>query len=97
MEAAIHFGAKEVYFVGVDLAYPASGASHAKGTMDYNVANVERMKQVVGVHDQIVYSTAVFSAYRKGIEERIQDTPQITYYNMSNCGSRIAGTIELSE
>lgn len=97
MEAAIHFGAKEVYFVGVDLAYPASGASHAKGTMDCKVANVEKMQQVVGVHDQIVYSTVVFNSYRKGIEDRIQDTPQITYYNMSNCGSRIAGTIELSE
>ena len=97
LEAAIQFDAKNIYLVGVDLAYPASGVSHAKGTMDYKVGSVENMEAVVGVHDQTVYSSAVFNTYRKGIEGRIQQTPQITYYNMSNCGSRIKGTIEIPE
>ena len=97
METAIKFGAQSVYLVGVDLAYPSTGMTHAKGTMDCSVKNVENMEQVEGVNNQTVYSNNVFDTYRKNIEKKISNTPQIQYYNMSRIGSRIAGTIEITD
>ena len=48
IEAAVRFGAKKIYLVGVDLAYP-NGLSHAEGTMDRTVKSTEDMLPVKGV------------------------------------------------
>lgn len=93
IEAAIRFGGRSIYLVGVDLAYP-NGVSHAEGTMDRTVKGMADMLPVKGVGGFTVYADSMFIAYRKWIEDRIALTPQITYYNMSRIGAKIAGTEE---
>ncbi len=93
MEAAIRFGAEKIYLAGVDLAYP-KGLSHAEGTMDRAVVTTEGMMPVEGVGETIVYADRQFISYRQWIEQRIELTPWITYYNLSHIGARIAGTRE---
>ena len=93
MEAAIRFGAEKIYLVGVDLAYP-QGLSHAEGTMDRAVVKTEGMIPVAGVGETTVYSDRLFISYLQWIEQRIEQAPWITYYNMSPIGARIAGTRE---
>lgn len=90
IEIAIEFGAENIYLVGVDLAYP-NGVSHATGTMDRSNKNLSNLIQVEGVNGQMVYSERVFEIYRKWMEDRIEGTPHITYYNMSRIGAKIAG------
>lgn len=94
IEAAVRFGAKSIYLVGVDLAYP-KGVSHAEGTMDRAVKNTEDMLRVEGAGGMPVYADTMFILYRKWIEAKIAMTPDITYYNMSHIGARIAGTREI--
>ncbi len=94
IEAAIRFGAGSIYLVGVDLAYP-NGVSHAEGTMDRTVKGTADMLPVEGVGGTVVYADSMFIAYRRWIEDRIALTPQITYYNMSRIGAKIAGTKEV--
>ncbi len=91
MEAAIRFGAEKIYLAGVDLAYP-QGLSHAEGTMDRAVMKTEGMISVEGVGGRTVHSDRLFISYRQWIEQRIESTPWITYYNLSHIGARIAGT-----
>lgn len=93
IEAAVRFGARNIYLVGVDLAYP-KGVSHAEGLMDRTVKNTEDMLPVEGVGGLPVYADTMFILYRKWIEDKIALTPDITYYNMSHVGARIAGTRE---
>ncbi len=96
MEAAVRFGARRVYLVGVDLAFPG-GFTHAEGTMDRKQKNLDNLDPVEGVGGKTVYADKVFSIYRKQIERRIAQTPQVEWHNMSRVGARIAGTIEVSE
>ncbi len=93
IEAAVRFGARRIYLVGVDLAYP-KGVSHAEGLMDRTEKNTEDMLPVEGVGGLPVYADTMFILYRKWIEDKIALTPDITYYNMSRVGARIAGTQE---
>lgn len=90
IEAAIRFGAKKIYLVGVDLAYP-QGISHALGTIDRRVKDVEKMIPVENVNGEIVYTEPNFKLYKENIEKRIQETPDIIYYNMSKIGIKIKG------
>ena len=90
IEAAIRFGAEQIYLVGTDLAYP-NGVSHATGTMDRSKKSMEDMIPVEGIGNQTVYTTRAFIIYREWIENRIAETPQISYYNMSHIGAKIAG------
>ena len=94
IEAAIRFGAERIYLVGADLAYP-NGISHATGTMDRCKKSMDNMIPVEGVGNQTVYTTRVFIIYREWIEERIAETPNINYYNMSSIGAKIHGAEEL--
>lgn len=96
LEFAIHFGARKIYFVGVDLAYPA-GVSHAIDTMDFSVRNTEGMSLICGVNGSLVYADRIFISYREWIEKRIAQTKEIVYYNMSTKGAHIEGTIAGSE
>lgn len=96
VEVAIRFHAKAVYLVGVDLAYP-DGISHASDTMDRKVKTLDGMQQICGVMGQTVYATHIFCTYRRWLEAHISHYPQITWYNLSTKGAKIAGTIEIGE
>lgn len=90
IEAAIRFGAEKIYLIGVDLAFPG-GISHASGTMDREQKNTENMRSVEDVNGNMVYTQSNFTHYREWIESRIEETPQIIYYNMSKIGAKIKG------
>lgn len=62
--------------------------------MDRTVVKTEGMMHVEGVGKTTVYSDRLFISYHQWIEQRIEQTPWITYYNMSHIGARIAGTRE---
>lgn len=93
MELAIYFGAKKIYLAGVDLAFPG-GLSHAAGTDFRSSVNVEHMTKIPGVKGTTVYSNQTFTLYRQWMEQRIAQTPDITYINLSDVGAKIKGTIE---
>ena len=96
MEAAVYFGAKRIYLIGVDLAYP-NGYTHALGTMDRRkISNTEELLEVERVGGGKVMSTAVFDLYRRDMEDMIAENTNIHYYNMSQCGARIKGTLEIT-
>lgn len=93
LELAIQLGAEEIYFFGLDLAYPR-GKSHAEGTLAVHTESTDNMTEVDGVLDQKVYADTSFLYYIKNVEDQIASRPDITYYNMSELGARIKGTIE---
>lgn len=96
MEAAVRFGAEAIYFVGADMGYPG-GVSHAEGTLQRHTVNVDGLIPIEGVGGTTVYTDIALMTYREWIEEKIQMTPHIAYYNMSRTGARIKGTIEYYE
>lgn len=91
LEVAIRFKAENIYLVGVDLAYPG-GVTHATGTMDRAQISKDNLIPVEGCGGTTVYSNTVFISFRHDIEEMIRQNPEISYYNMSNVGAKIAGT-----
>lgn len=96
LEVALRLGAKKVYLAGVDLAYPG-GVTHATDTLDYAVKKVEGLLEVCGVGGISVYTDKVFASYREEIENRIAETEGVTFYNLSQVGARIKGTIEIAD
>lgn len=91
IEAACRFGAKKIYLVGVDLAFP-NGISHADGMQDRTVKTLEGLVAIEGVGDSTVYADSMFISYRQWIEKKIAETPWVTYYNLSRIGAKITGT-----
>lgn len=93
IDVALKFGAKQIYLVGVDMAFP-DGVTHATGTMDRTTKDINKLMPIEGVGNKTVYADRVFICYREWIENRIAQTPQVVYYNMSCIGAKIAGTKE---
>lgn len=91
LDIAIKFGAKNIFFVGVDMAFPG-GKTHASGTMDEKKTDTSKMIPIKDVNGNTVYTDELFLAYLKAIEEKIQENPQIKYYNLSPFGAEIKGT-----
>lgn len=96
LDATLRLGAKKVYLAGVDLAYPG-GVTHATDTMDYAIKKTEGLSEVCGVGGVPVYTDRVFAAYREEIEKRIDETEGVIFYNLSQVGARIKGTIEVTD
>ncbi len=92
---ALKLGAKTIYFVGVDLAYPA-GVSHATDTMDREKRDVSNMELVQAVHGGKVYADTLFVDYRKWIEKKMKEYPKVMFYNLSDCGAEIEGANVIS-
>ena len=96
IEIAIRFGAEKIFLVGVDLAYP-NGVSHASNTMDREIKETAGMHVIEDVNGNEIHTTNVFLSYREWIEDRIQETANIKYYNMSKIGAKIKGTYKWQE
>lgn len=93
LELAIYFEAKNIYMIGMDLAYPY-GTSHAIDTMDYRIKNTEHLPVTDGIGGKKVYTDRVFMVYKEQIEKRIKREKNTSFYNMSTIGAHIEGTIE---
>ncbi|MBD5464733.1 MAG: DUF115 domain-containing protein [Lachnospiraceae bacterium] len=96
LEVAVHFQVEKVFLVGVDLAYPG-GVTHATETMDRSQKSMDTLIPIEGCRGTTVYTSNVFIYYREAIEELIAHTPEISYYNMSDIGAKIAGAQNIGE
>lgn len=90
LDIVLQLGAKAVYFAGADLAYPG-GWSHVGGTMNRTKMDTSGMKPIEAVDGNIVYADYSLIGFRKWIEGKIREYPQVKFYNLSNCGAKIAG------
>lgn len=94
LEVVLQLGAKTVTFIGADFAFPG-GVTHAKGTMDEKVRSTEYLEKTISVTGGEVYTDSLMTAYRKWIERKIEEYPDVEFYNMSDCGAKIKGTREI--
>lgn len=90
LEIAIHFGARVIEMIGVDLAYP-TGRTHAVGTMDEKEIQVSGMRLVPSVTGGTVPTTAQFMIYIEEIEKIISENARVDFLNLSACGAKFAG------
>lgn len=91
LDVSIRMGAKEVIFVGADMAY-TDNRSHAGG-IGREIKDVSDLRQVPSVNGGKVYTSRNLDIYRKWIERRIKDIDKPVIYNTGR-GAKIVGTIE---
>lgn len=94
--AASKFGAENVYLVGVDMAYP-KGITHAAGTAQRKKISEEGLIPLKGVDGGTVYTDKVLKLYHGEVETLIKEADQISFYNMSQVGAKLAGTKSYAE
>ncbi len=90
IKVAMWFGAKRIYLIGADFAYP-NGQSHALGTSQYKKIDIEGKIPVKCVNGSIVYTDYNLNTYRLELEELISNNPQIRFINLSKTGAYIDG------
>ncbi|MCM1185068.1 MAG: DUF115 domain-containing protein [Lachnoclostridium sp.] len=94
--AASRFGAENVYLVGVDMAYPG-GVTHAEGTAQRKKVSLEGMIPLEGVNGETVYTDKIMKLYYEEVQTLFKEASQITFYNMSQIGAKLAGTKSYEE
>ena len=90
IEAAIRLGAKKIYLVGLDLAFPG-GDVHAKDMPHEKISYKSEAIKVPSMDGGMVETTAVFNDFRIGIEAIIARNPDVEFINMSRDGAVING------
>ncbi len=90
IEAAVRLGAKKVYLVGLDLAFPG-GEVHADGMPHEKFGYKSEAMLVPSVNERVVETTPVFNDFRLGIEQILERNPEIDFINMSKDGALIKG------
>ena len=91
LEVAFRFGAKKIYLVGADLAYPGK-ETYAEGVGHENSAFSGHGYTVVSVEDTIIPTSDVFCEYIHQIEKQIRDNPDVEVVNRSFHGAYLRGT-----
>ena len=92
LDILLKSGIKEVEFVGVDLAF-ANGITHATNTMDRKIRDTAGLEQIISVNGGKVYTDILMKSYLNWIEDKIKQYPEVLFYNLSDCGAEISGTI----
>ncbi len=90
IEAAIHLGARKIYLVGLDLAYPG-GVSYASGVSQKRTEDRGGDLLVKSVDGSMVYTSHVFDLFRIAVEQTIQKHPEVDFINLSRHGALIKG------
>ncbi len=104
MEAVVKMGAKKVYLVGADFAYPggrtyANDVGHDAGYRDGSDINRKKEEKrikldeydLISVKDEYVQSIAAFKMFKECAEAIIRSSPEVQFYNMSTGGAYIKG------
>lgn len=91
IEAAVRLGARKIYLVGQDLAYP-SGQRYAMGMPHGEVPDAKWDMHVPSVDGSMVDTCEAFEWFRKSIEYQIAKYDYIAFENMSKHGAYIKGT-----
>lgn len=90
IEAAARLGAKKIYLVGLDLAFPG-GNDYAKGMPHGKLAKSDNTMLVKSVDGGMVETAPTFNSFRQIIEGKIQQYSNIEFINMSKHGAFIKG------
>ena len=93
VRAALKFGAKKIYLLGADFAYP-EGWTHATGTARQSKVDTSKLIPVKSVTGGIVYTEANMNLYREDMEGIIALNPEVEFINMSRIGAKIKGARE---
>lgn len=98
LDIAIKGGAKQIIFVGQDLAY-LNHKTHTDAYVEIygssnSVPEEGIYKKVLGVDGSMLNTTAGYLYFKRQIEREIEENPHITFINCSK-GARIEGTIEV--
>lgn len=98
-ELAVYMGGDPVILVGQDLAFGSHNMTHSKDSKYVESAQdyIEGIQKsgiiyVEGNAGVPVRSTAAWDVYRKGLEQLIAKSPQLTVINATAGGARIQGT-----
>ncbi len=89
LDLAVKMGASDVVLLGADLAFPG-GLSHAEGAV------FERAPGPIKVQVESVSGTSVATdvnllSYLRAMEQYLEKTPNVRFWNTSTTGARIAG------
>lgn len=92
VEMCIRFGADQIIFVGLDMAYTGN-RNHASGARDEGITDYEEMIMVEDIYGNPVPTTRPFQMYREWIERRIA-RPDVTMpvIDATEGGAKIKGT-----
>ncbi|WP_027216537.1 motility associated factor glycosyltransferase family protein [Butyrivibrio fibrisolvens] len=90
IEVALRLGAKKIFLVGLDLAFPG-GISYAKGVSQKREEGKKGNSTVQSVDGKIIASNQTFDMFRTIIEQQIAKHPEVTFINMSPHGALIKG------
>lgn len=90
LESAIRLGAKKVYLVGQDLAYP-DGKTYAEGMPYHADASSRGTMLVPSVDGGMVPTSEAFNWFRMGLEAQIAKYSLVEYHNLSRHGALIRG------
>lgn len=94
LEIALYLGSNPIIFTGQDLAY-TNGQTHVPGTThDYWVPEMNtRLRLVKGVDCDLVPTSSNLAIYKRWIERTIADNPDRIFFNATEGGANIEGTI----
>ncbi len=91
IQTAIHFGAKKIYLIGLDLGYP--GGKKYANDMPYHLSeSLHGCEEARATDGGIVATERVFNIFRRDVELLISKNPSIQFVNMSKNGAYIQGT-----
>ena len=92
IEAAIHFGAKTIHLIGLDLAYP-EGLTYATDLPHERTNTGEITLFVPSTDGRQVGTNEVFNIFRESIESQIAEHKDVRFINHSPNGAMIKGTV----
>ena len=91
IEAAFRMGARKIYLVGADLAYPGR-VKYADGVGAKNGEWDSEGVIVASVDDKRVHTSLLFNEYIRDIEEQVSEHPDCEVINRSLHGAYLKGT-----
>jgi len=95
LDMLIKFGCNPIIFVGQDLAFQGT-KHHAEGSLyekeEKEVKVLKNMRTTEGIKGETLYTTLGLLSFKKWMENKISDNPQIKFINASTGGAKIKGT-----
>lgn len=91
LDILLQFKVSKIFLVGADMAYP-DGVTHAMNTAYRQILDTGNMELVKSVTGGMVPTDLTLNKFRKWIERKILDYPEVEVYNLSNKGAYIKGT-----
>ncbi len=95
---AVYLGANPIVFVGLDLAFGQDGVTHSRQSkyvdeVQEHIEDLQSMPVVYvdGNDGSLLASIQGWVEFRKGLEQMIEQTPQITVVNATEGGAKIKG------